>query len=189
MIRSTGVSLAIVAWLLCAEASARAQSAGTVQPGQTVRIQLRDPAARLVGRAVRLDGDTVVLAITHRHRDVTFAVPRAAVSQVWVSRRESRSVGRGILIGTSVGMATGAAIGAIGYKPCHSEQFLGCILDLGRGGTALLGGLVGGVLGLGVGAFAGAATVRHQWEPVPAPAVTVAPGGDRRIGLALRVPL
>ena len=69
-------------------------------------------------------------------------------------------------LGAGVGVILGLVVGAVTYENDCPE----CIgLDPGVGGSALLGGVLFGVLGLGVGALIGASVDAERWEPVPQP--------------------
>ena len=58
-------------------------------------------------------------------------------------------------MGGLVGAVVGGVAGAISYKPSTSSGGWGPNLDFGRGGTAIMGGIGGGVTGLLLGGCLG----------------------------------
>ncbi|HEY0809170.1 MAG TPA: hypothetical protein VGD49_03375 [Longimicrobiales bacterium] len=181
--------LIAVLFAIAFEARAEAQTYSGPRLGDWVLIETSN-AARTQGRLIRVDGDSVVLAAgQNAGHHVAFA--RSAVSNVWVSVGQRRQTMRGLTLGLVAGGTVGALVGAITYTPCHSDEFLGCLLAPENAGqAALLGGTVGGFFGLLIGTGAGFATKRHVWEVAGVPTtVGVAPARDGAVSLSLRLAL
>ena len=140
-------------------AGAQRPTLDSLRAGVRVRLSA-PPYGRVSGRVLARRADTLVV-----RRDLdswgdssdTLRVLLGDVSALAVSVRRHRRVGKGALIGLMVGAAAGAVVGAATYKPTY--------IDPGRGGTALIVGVLGGAGGAAVGALVGAVKV-DKWEAV-----------------------
>lgn len=116
----------------------------------------------------------------------TFSVtPREGRQILFYNGRRS-SVGRGALIGTGVGVVTGAIIGFAGGEDCSGGEWL-CF---DRGTLAAAGALVVGATGLVAGIIVGAFSSHEVWVPADGPArarpvVGVTESGVR-VGMSIR---
>lgn len=166
-----------------------------VEPGQRVRVthhlsgesvtNLATGETRVVmkrrrdtGSLIEFTADSVVLG---DDPDARLALPLTSVTKLEVSRgRKSLGAGKGALWGSLIGVATGAALGAVAYS--EPNDFVH-----NRGDAALLGAVVLGVPGLVVGTIAGAISKTDRWEEVPLDhlRVSVGPQRDGRFGLGL----
>ena len=99
------------------------------------------------------------------------------VRTVRVSRGRSALAGalsKGLL-GTGIGILSGAILGAASYsesKPtCAANSYfcIGCIVICSRGQAAGLGGVLGGGVGLVAGSIYGATHGNERWESVDLP--------------------
>ena len=96
--------------------------------------------------------------------ETAFRVSDIQKLEVMSGRR--RSVTKSLLIGTGAGVVLGSAIGAMTHEPCESTETLGCILEPeNRSQSAALGGLGGALMGLVVGGVVGLVP-RERWERV-----------------------
>ena len=141
-----------------------ARTAGSLAPGARVRITTAG-AERRIATLVSQTGDTLLVRWPEFANAVP--VPLAGVSRLEVSTGRHRRVLKGLMWGTVAGGATGALIGAATYEPCEPTGFLDCFLEPeNRMQSAAWASLVGGTLGLVVGAFAGLAP-HERWQSVP----------------------
>ena len=154
--------------------SQAAPTAATLAPGARVRITTAG-SERQIGTVVAQRGDTLLVKWPEVANAV--AVPLAGISRLDVSTGRHRRVVKGLVLGTAVGGATGALIGAASYEPCDTTEFMGCFLaPKSRMESAAVVGAAGGVLGLVVGSLVGLA--RHErWQPVSL--------GERRVAFAV----
>ncbi len=163
-----------------------AEAQDTARVGDVVRIQLRGhPYPSYEGPLLTLDGGMLAIA-PRADATATFSIPRSEIFRVWVDDGRSRSTLTGLGLGFLAGAALGAAVGAIAYQrpDCQDNPFCE------RSSWALAGGAVGGACGLLVGGIAGSMTWHERWRPVELPAaVSVAPAGRGRFGLAVRARL
>ena len=145
-----------------ATAQSAASSESRLPPGTKIRFQLRD-GVRHEGSVVALSRDTL-RASWLGASETAFHVSDVQKLEVMSGRR--RSVTRSLLIGTGAGIVLGSAIGAMTHEPCESTETLGCLLEPeNRSQSAALGGLGGAVLGLLVGGVVGLVP-RDRWERV-----------------------
>jgi hypothetical protein len=168
--------------------AAQAAPAAALAPGARVRITTAGSEPR-IATVVARQGDTLRVRWPELASDV--AVPLSGISRLEVSTGRHRRVLKGLFLGTAIGGATGALVGAATYEPCESTEFLGCFLEPeNRMQSATFGGAVGGVLGLVVGSLAG--LVRHEsWDRVSLDerrvAVAVTPRAhETRLAVSLR---
>lgn len=121
-----------------------------------VRLRLAD-GSRLTGELLRVDEGRVVVRIDAAPPEPERAIPLAEVKTAQVSRGRHRRVGRGALIGGSIGVVLGAVAGAT----CDGE---GC----GDAYWPIVGGSAFGALGALLGAGIGAFVKTDGWEEIPA---------------------
>jgi hypothetical protein len=125
------------------------------------------PERIVTGRLVRLVPDTVVIAAGINVE----AVPLAGRQLQVVVGSHGRAL-RGLGVGVLAGGAFGGALGALSYQPCHSTEFMGCLMAPSSAGEAAAvgavgGALVGGLLGLTIGAL----SPQDVWGTVMVPEV------------------
>lgn len=146
-----------------------AQPEPIVRLGDRVRVAVRGQGSRPIGALARLTADSMVIGDA--------AISRSNVTHLELSTgRKSRWL-RGLGIGFAAGVAAGAIVGAA--HPCLDGEFtqLWC---------AAAFGVVGGAVGLPIGALIGSGSHTDRWRPIALDRVRLAaaPGG-LRIGLAV----
>ena len=153
----------ILATLLAAAAPPALAQDTTLVPDARVRVIAVGADRWIVGKLLAPPRDTVtVLDDASGER---MALPTAGLARFEVSRGRRRQAGRGAWIGAAAGGVAGALLGAVTYEECTGF----CVADPGPAGSAVLGGLLGGVFGLGVGALVGSAFSGDRWVPVAQP--------------------
>jgi hypothetical protein len=167
----------------------KALSTASISPGTRVRITQIDQKPR-VAVVVSRSADTLLVRWPDLANTVS-AVPVSEITRLQLSNGRHRKVAKGMLWG-SVGAGTaGAILGAATYSPCNSTAPFGCLLaPEGRFESAMMVGVVGGVLGLVVGGLVGLPS-RDDWRTVPLDAQRVAlsvkpRGSATGIGVSLR---
>ena len=161
--RRCPTSLILAALLMGVGAPALAQDS-TLTPDARVRVMAVGTNRWVIGKLLAPPRDTVTLL--EGDSGETKALATASLARFEVSRGRRKQTGRGAWIGAVTGGVISALLGAVTYEECSGF----CVApDPGRGGTALLGGLLGGVFGLGVGALVGTAFTGDRWTPVPQP--------------------
>jgi len=115
-----------------------------------------------------------------------FSVAPREGRQIFFSNGRRSSAGRGALIGTGVGVVTGAIIGFAGGEDCSGGEWL-CF---DRGTMAAAGALVVGATGLVAGIIVGAFSSHEVWVPADGPVrarpvVGVTESGVR-VGMSIR---
>jgi hypothetical protein len=152
--------------------AAMAQTSTTPAPGTRVRVTAPGVLTPEVqsGRLISFRSDSLLLQPDGG--ETSLAVPRASVTELDVSEGLHTRTRRGLAIGLLVGAGAGAGIGAATYtRPtCKNLNLAQCIGvgigDPGRGGVALISGVLGGIAGLVVGGLIGHAHTSEQWERV-----------------------
>lgn len=181
--------------------AATAQTSATLTPGTRIRVTapgVLTPAEQS-GRFLSLRSDSLLLQPDAGGS--ALVVPRSSVTELEVSTGRHTLTRRGLTIGLLVGAGVGAGLGAATYSPPRGCNNLGqCIgegiADPGRGGLALICGVLGGVSGLVVGSLIGHAHMSDQWQRVNQPLaslfqfvphhMSVAPLGNR-VAVTLRI--
>lgn len=174
--RAAIVCLAAVA--VAPTLSLGAQGPSTLVPGARVRVVASGgftPAVN-IGRVLGLRGDTLLL-----QRDGntdSAAIPLALLTTVESSRGLHRATMKGLGYGFAAGAIAGAIVGAASYQPCGPG--FACF-DVGRGGAAAIAGGAGALLGTVVGGIIGLSHQTEAWEPVAwsRPTARLAPTGIR----------
>ena len=149
-------------------AGARSQSLTVSDVGGRVRVKA-DGADKgwIVGKLRELPGDSVRLWTGVHPRDSLSVATHSLPSLVSFERsRGKRSQSsQGAWIGLSAGVVAGLIVGAATYEECS-----GCLApDPGTAGSAILGGVLFGLAGLGLGALIGSQIDAEHWEPIPRP--------------------
>lgn len=141
------------------------------------------------GRLFRLRGDTVMIELSVPGGDV-FAFPLDGGWRLEVTGPRHRHVGRRVVRGAAIGAVALSVLAYIGYEPCTSQEFLGCMLDTGPGGAAAAGAVGGAFLGGVVGLVVGLLTRDVEWLPARTEGVRVGlvadPAGRLGLGAAVR---
>ena len=182
-------------------APAAGQECGTLDPGDRIRLTLRDPppgvtpipelppGRSLAGVLVHIDLETVVVEV----EGTAVEIPRWYVEAVEEWCRQEGGLGplSSALVGGLVG---GIAAGAI--AACFATEVNDVGSEDGRGichpdrnpdavGKAAVGGLVvGGLIGLAIGS----SEPDRRWTPVPLE-LARAPGAPGRWDVGLRIPV
>ena len=152
-----------------------------VPRGSLVRVHAPEAAAQpVVGRVLGVRGDSLVLRDTLSRAETTVPVAGVQTLEMGVGRSRGATARRWATTGA---MITGGVAGLVSYAAASGDP----------DATPLVNGLIGGVLGAPVGAVvggvAGYAGGGRGWVPVPPPArVTVAPGRDGSMAVALTLP-
>jgi hypothetical protein len=162
---------------------------GAVALGQTTalatgnRVQVTSPAHgadKVVGTVVAIQNDTLVLQVEKITNPIR--LPFSAITDIQVSRGQSREVGRGLVMGGAIGAGLGAALG---FAAGSDDPGL---FALTAGDKATIGAVVFGLAGAGLGGLLGARSTRETWQQVAlggvAARVGMAPRGD---GVALHL--
>jgi hypothetical protein len=166
-------------------------------PGDRVRVSechirtlrsgtLRNECERHVGTLSVLTAQVVTLRMEGTATE--FAVPLDSVIKLEVHRGRRARTGRGALIGSIVGVASGAIVGVAVAKGPSTCEDLGWPEPCGAR-LALTGGLLFGASGALVGTVIGALIKTDRWEEVPLDRLSVglAPQRDGRFALAMSV--
>lgn len=108
-------------------------------------------------------------ALSIKYKSMIRGIPLSSNSQLSVSTESKHKTRKGFLLGSLSGALTGGMVGVIIYKPCNSDEFLGCMMSpKSRGGAFVTGSLVGGALGMIVGTIIGASNARDTRKKAPA---------------------
>lgn len=161
--------------------------------GDRVRITLTAPAAERLGigrvdaRLVAATGDSVALDTTLAGGPLVVGMGEVAKFERFAGRRSN--AGRGALVGLGIGAAAGgiAAFMASNAGGSCDDSLSDIACEETAGYMGLFGAAAGGVLGLLLGATAGAASSGDSWTSVGAP-VQFTPTVIRGVpGIAMRV--
>jgi hypothetical protein len=183
--------------------AAAAQAVSTITAGTRIRVTAPgalSPAAQS-GRLLSLRPDSLVLQPDGSASSLV--VPHASITELDVSDGRHTRTGRGLAIGLLVGAGAGAGIGAATYTAphCANGNFAQCLGESiadagGRGGRALVCGLLGGISGTVVGGLIGHAHSTERWRRLDGPVaslfrflpnhMSVAPSGSR-VAVKLRI--
>jgi hypothetical protein len=152
-----------------------AQSAVPVNVGERVRITTpaQRGAYRYVGRVVQVQGDSVTVRTSD---SASRPVAIAQITKLEVSAGKHGNGWRGTGYGTLIGIGAGAALGAATYTKSDCAGTTWFCGDTGRGGDALAGGILGGLLGAGIGGLWGALHPTERWVARPL-------GSGTRVGI------
>ena len=162
----------VVATVAALPTALRAQQGAPVRQGiavgQTVRVRAATPppttlaggsraagpatTAEWRGQLVRIDAEAIVVLSGVD----TMSIPRRIVDRLDVrtgerDRHQSIMIYGGI--GAGIGALTGATVSALTYEPCSVAEYFCFTRTQEMVGSAILVGLVGGVIGGAVGAF------------------------------------
>lgn len=173
----------VLAFVSAVSQSVAAQAVDALRQG--VRIQVIPVAGKAqTGTLTSLRNDSLFYERDQRGRvrDINASsaasLALASVKSVQVSR--GRSALRGALtkglLGTGIGLLSGAILGAAAYSDpppanCAPNSIicLGCLVICSRGEAAVALGALGGSLGLIVGSIYGATHGNERWESVELP--------------------
>jgi hypothetical protein len=164
--------------------------------GSRVRFSTaNDGDASRVAIVSAVRGDSLVLLRDGSAESIT--VPFDQMTQLDVSSGRRDRMGAGLGVGLVAGAAIGGLLGAATYqKPsCNSGDFFCGLGDVGAGGSAAGGAILGGVGGALVGLLIGSIVHTERWDAVPLPALvrhshadlTLLPAG-RGARLTVRLP-
>ena len=136
-----------------------------VNPGTRIRLretalsELRD--SWLVGTAVAMDADSLVMKVDGRGGVVS--IPRAALSELHVSRGKSRD--KGVILGAAIGFVGGNLY----HKVINPPEYQ-CIAEKNGGDcNSVFFFFSDGSSGVLFGALAGLLFAEERWESVPLP--------------------
>ena len=163
--RAAPILLALVALVFTSADPVWSQDSTRVEAGSRVRVKAQGADQRwLAGELLQFRADTLRLRTADPPDSVTLTT--GSLAGLELSRGRKSQAGKGAALGAGVGVILGLVVGAVTYED-DCPDCLG--LDPGVGGSALLGGVLFGVLGLGVGALIGASVDAERWEPLPQP--------------------
>ena len=152
----------IVLCALTTPLSAPAPASG-ISGGQRVRVGTAASREPVIGTLIARRSDSLVIG---RERD-TIAVRRSDLWLVDLSLGTHHEVKKAMRNGMVVGAALGAIVSAVTWKPCVETVYGSCFLSSSNAGdAAVVGGIIGIVPGLLVGAIAGVAIKSEKWVPV-----------------------
>lgn len=150
---------ALVLWHLC-PAPGLAQAA--LQPKDRIRILTVDDVS-LTGVLTELSPDSLMVTGVHGTR----WVHHAEIAYLERSTGRYRQFGRNLILTTGSVAAISGMLGAITWKKCVSNEFLGCLFaPESRADAFMLGAIAGGVLSIPVGVIVGLAVQYDRWEGV-----------------------
>jgi hypothetical protein len=134
----------------------------------------------ILGDLVAIDDETIVVQDSSG-QDV--AVPAEQVTQMEVRRQAGRR-GKGALTGALTGLVAGAVVGVAAGEDCSGKD----LICFDRGGTALVLGAAGALVGAGIGALVAPG---EKWEVVDRKGVTLTMspllGRHRTVGMLLKL--
>ncbi len=165
LVRVAGVACLALGLSMGATELANAQT-GALTPGSWVRLATDGGRLVLVGRVVSVTPDSITIQHAEPwmsdpqiNQHETIALPIATVSGVEVRTGGSSHAFEGLFLGTASGAAAGAALGYLagGSRRNRAEDYVSP-----AGVLASLGAIVGGLLGIGIGASTGTSA----WTPV-----------------------
>lgn len=148
---------------IAAQSSAR--PAAPVSPNTRVRVQLVANPVAVLGLAVSMDPDSLVVApaagnpVRIRLQDI------ARLDTVAGQRSQ---FGRGLAVGLGVGAMLGGLIGAALYTPCEELGPLACVFAVpgSAGEAALVGAVAAGIACTLIGGIIGATRMTDRWGQV-----------------------
>jgi hypothetical protein len=171
MFRHTLVVMGLIA---AGTPAAPAAAQGDSLPAIGSRIRVVFPAANgqpdryVVGRFVRLVGDSVVLlkgegGLAAREDTATFSLGGRHVERQVASRGHG---GTGAALGSVLGAIAGGAVGAASWKPCHQTGLFACMWYPSQSGQTTAGAVVGALGGALLGWMVGTSIRESIWAPV-----------------------
>jgi len=140
-----------------------AQRATTLTVGARVRFASSKSVANPL-EVVGVGGDSLALRTATGD---TLRLGRTDASGLQVSQGVHQRKLKGAMMGLLIGASVGAMLGAVTYEEpkCTPDAWMCGFMDPGRGGTAAIVGVAGGMLGTVVGLIAGAASPAERWAP------------------------
>ena len=143
-----------------------AQRATTLTVGARVRFVGSKPVPTPL-QVVALAGDSLALQTANGD---TLRLGLVDASRLQISRGIHQRKLKGAMMGLLIGVAVGAVAGAVTYDDpkCDPAALVCDLLDPGRGGTAAMVGVLGGLSGAVVGAIVGAMRPTERWGPISA---------------------
>lgn len=179
---------------LCLSASALSHAATAQTPplaqGARVRVVQTSThgAGVFEGRLLRLRADTVMVELSSLGGEIR-GFPLDGGWRLEVAGQSRRHVGRRVVRGAGIGAVALGVLTAVSYQPCTSQEFLGCTLDPGPVGSAVIGTVAGASLGAVVGLAVGLLTRDVEWLPVRTEGLRVGlarlPAGRLGLGAAV----
>ena len=168
----------IIALVFVSAVSQRAAAQAVETLRQGVHIEVRQVNGKpQTGTLMSLGNDSLVFATDPRatatglRKSQTTSLAFADVKSVRVSRGQSKLGGiltKGLL-GTGIGMLSGAIVGGATYTQQTSQTGWGCFMICSRGAAAAFVGGVGGAIGWIAGSIYGASHPNESWETVELP--------------------
>ena len=160
--------------------------AAQLQTSERIRILTNDGRS-VIGTLAAMPGDSLLV----QNPTEAIWVRQGDVAYLERSIRRHRKFGRNFALTVGSLAGAGAMLGAITYKKCVSNEFLGCLMaPEDRSDAFLMGGIIGGILGAPLGLLMGAAIQYDRWAPVSRGAegrftgLSIAPMPHRGIGLS-----
>jgi hypothetical protein len=154
-------------------------------PGARVRVSATGHGDKLVATLVEQTSDSVVIAVASDSGTLrSLGLDQVTKLEMW--RTRPGAMAKSWLVGTGAGALVGVLIGATTRPPCEGSgwcigpQDQGDMVATGVVGGAVLGGLIGLVVG---------ATNRHGWVPVELTAIrSDGSGSGMRVAWRLTLP-
>lgn len=141
-----------------------AQRATTLTVGARVRFVGSKPVPTPL-QVVGLAGDSLALQTANGD---TLRLGFVDTSRLQISRGIHQRKLKGAMMGLLIGVAVGAVAGAVTYEETNCEIETWVCIDPGRGGTAAMAGVLGGLSGAVVGVIVGAMRPAERWGPISA---------------------
>jgi hypothetical protein len=133
------------------------------------RVRVTAPGNNLdkyVATVVDVRGDSIVVNV----RNSSLVVGLAEVTELEVSTGKRTQFWRSAGYGLGLGIAAGALVGAVTYKECESDHFLGCMMaPQSASESAAMGGILFGALGFVGGSVVGMVKRTDRWASVTLP--------------------
>jgi hypothetical protein len=176
----------VLAMVLSATLSATGYA--QAQPAERVRI-LTTNGFSITGTLAEATSDSLRIRESQDWRWVR----RSDIAYLERSTRRYHRFLPNFLATVAGGAGIGGMIGAISWKECVSNEFLGCLLaPETRADAFLMGGAIGGILSVPVGVVLGLALRYDRWEPVHdgpgvSSSLSVRPVVGRGIGMSASI--
>ena len=179
----TVLSLAALPLLIPLQ-SITAQQAPPIETGSRIRVTAPTVGAdKLAGVCVEADATRIRVQVDDQAAPMTISL--TDVTRLEVSQGRKSNALKGLLIGSIVGVSTGAILGLAASLTESSENPCEGNAPACAAGGAAAFGVTGALVGLGIGAL----TKSERWEDVPLDRlrVNIVPLRDGRFALGLSV--
>ena len=161
--------VAVLILLACKAVVVAAQAPATAMPtpGMRVRVTLDGAREPIVGSVVSARADSIAYVPLHGAASDTAVVALRQLRALEVSSGPRLHVLRSVGWGFAGGSVGGAVLGAATYSPCTETGFMSCFMaPESRSQSALLGGVIGALLGTSGGLVVGLFHRSDDWQPL-----------------------